>query len=111
MDADGDAVVRLVAANLADELQDGVNGRGDVVVRPVFIVELVDGADFLQEEKSVGRVWGHRGDAAAAPAGTDQDVGPAKGSRRATDISSSHPRRWAKVRGAVCSCKSSVAIL
>lgn len=26
VDADGDAVIRLVAANLADELQDGVNG-------------------------------------------------------------------------------------
>ena len=28
------------------------------MVRPVFIVELVDGADFLQEEKSTGRVRG-----------------------------------------------------
>lgn len=56
MDADGDAVVWLVAANLTDELQDGVDGQGDVVVWPVFIVELVDRADFLQE-KSTGRVW------------------------------------------------------
>lgn len=28
------------------------------MVRPVFIVELVDGADFLQEDMSAGRVRG-----------------------------------------------------
>lgn len=79
MDADGDAVVRLVAANLSDELQDGVNRRGDVVVRPVFVVELVDGAGFLQE-KSGGRpraVLCHRGDVAAAPVGTSAQQGEA----------------------------------
>lgn len=58
VDAEGNTVVWLVAANLTDELQDGVNGRGDIVVWPVFIVELVDGADFLQEEMSSGRVRG-----------------------------------------------------
>lgn len=58
MDADGDTVVRLVAANLTDEFQDGVDGRGDIVVWPVFIVELADSAGFLQEEKSAGRVRG-----------------------------------------------------
>lgn len=55
MDADGNAVVWLVAANLTDELQNGVDGRGNIMVWPVLIVELVDGAGFLQEEKSADR--------------------------------------------------------
>jgi len=55
VDADGDAVIWLVAANLTNELQNGVNGRGNVVVRPVLVVELVDGAHCLREERSAGR--------------------------------------------------------
>lgn len=55
MDADGNAVVWLVAANLTDELQNGVDGRGNIMVWPVLIVELVDSAGFLQEEKSADR--------------------------------------------------------
>lgn len=79
VDADGDAVIWLVAANLSDELQDGVDGRGDVMVRPVFIVELVDSAGFLQEKRS-GRsqaVLCHPGDIAAAPVGTPAQQGEA----------------------------------
>lgn len=55
VDADGDAVIWLVAANLANELQNGVNGRGNVVVRPVLVVELVDGARCLRGERTAGR--------------------------------------------------------
>lgn len=55
VDADGNAVVWLVAANLTDELQNGVDGRGNIMVWPVLIVELVDSAGFLQEEKSADR--------------------------------------------------------
>lgn len=56
MNADRDPVIGLVAADVPDELQDGLDGRGDVVVWPVFVVEVVDGAGCLQE-KSSGRVW------------------------------------------------------
>lgn len=56
MDADRDPVIGLVAANVPDELQDGLDGRGHVVIWPVFVVEVVDGAGCLQE-KSSGRVW------------------------------------------------------
>lgn len=64
MDADRDPVIGLVAANVPDELQDGLDGGGDVVVRPILVVEVVDGAGCLRE-KSSGRVW-HVGMARAA---------------------------------------------
>jgi len=111
VDADRDAVVRLVAANVANELQDGVDGRGDVVVWPVSVVELVDGANFLQEEKSAGRGRGHRGAAAAAGVGAGQDTGTAAAVLQTSlGPSASMGKGW----GAVCSCsgyRRSTAIL
>lgn len=84
MDADRDPVIRLVAANVPDELQDGLDGRGDVVVRPVSVVEMVDGAGCLQE-KSSGRV---------------RDISTA---RRAGFLLHPHLHQQAKGRAAVCS--------
>lgn len=53
VDAHGDPVIGLVAANVPDELQDGLDGRGDVVVRPVLVVEVVDGAGCLQDKSRI----------------------------------------------------------
>lgn len=56
VDAHRDPVIGLVAANVPDELQDGLDGGGHVVVWPVLVVEVEDGAGCLQERSS-GRVW------------------------------------------------------
>lgn len=53
VDADRDPVIGLVAANVPDELQDGLDGGGHVVVRPVLVVEVVDGAGCLQEKSRI----------------------------------------------------------